>query len=85
MRPGGQAAKSYPAARQAWIASISTDSRTIEKGDFFIPVKGDNFDGHDFIASAVSSGAAGIVYEKSKRDRAEARFKRLRSARGRKG
>lgn len=45
------------------IESISTDSRTIEKGDFFIPVAGDNYDGHDFIDEALKKGAAGFVFE----------------------
>ena len=29
--------------------NVSIDSRTIQKNDIFIPIKGDNFDGHDFI------------------------------------
>jgi len=52
----------------SWVESISTDSRTLDKGDFFIPVTGENFDGHDFIAAAVSSGAGGLVYEKGKKN-----------------
>lgn len=40
------------------IAGISTDSRTIEKGNLFIPILGENFDGHDFIGSAFEKGAA---------------------------
>lgn len=39
------------------------DSRTIEKGEFFVPVKGENFDGHKFADDAMSRGAAGIVEE----------------------
>jgi len=54
---------------EGWIRKISTDSRTIEKGDFFIPVKGDNFDGHDYISMVVSSGASGFVYEKRKKEK----------------
>lgn len=37
---------------------ISTDSRTLDKGDLFIPLKGENFDGHDYIQQAVDRGAA---------------------------
>ncbi len=43
------------------IKSISIDSRSIKKGDLFIAIKGDNFDGHDFIGNAVKSGASGII------------------------
>lgn len=46
---------------------ISTDSRTLEKGDLFIPLKGENFDGHDYIQQAVDRGAAiAIVSEELK-------------------
>ncbi len=44
-----------------FISSISTDSRTLEKGDFFIPVAGPNFDGHDFIEECILKGAIGFV------------------------
>jgi UDP-N-acetylmuramoyl-tripeptide--D-alanyl-D-alanine ligase len=46
-----------------FISSISTDSRTLEKGDFFIPVAGPNFDGHDFIEECISKGAVGFVID----------------------
>lgn len=40
---------------------FSTDSRTVRKGEFFIAIKGDKFDGHDFILQAVSRGARGVI------------------------
>ena len=36
---------------------ISIDSRTTKPGDYFIPIKGKNFDGRDFIPDAVKKGA----------------------------
>lgn len=36
---------------------VSIDSRTVEPGDVFIPIKGPNFDGRDFIADAQKKGA----------------------------
>ena len=38
---------------------ISTDTRTIKEGDFYLPLKGANFDGEKFIADALKKGAAG--------------------------
>lgn len=38
---------------------ISTDSRNINLNDVYLPLKGENFDGHDFIKSAVDKGARG--------------------------
>ena len=44
---------------------INTDTRTIEQGDVFLALRGDNFDGHDYIEQAQKSGAvAAIVDEK---------------------
>jgi UDP-N-acetylmuramoyl-tripeptide--D-alanyl-D-alanine ligase len=46
------------------IAGVSTDSRTIRAGDCFFAVKGNNFDGHDYLAKAFSGGAACAVVSK---------------------
>ncbi|HDQ04523.1 MAG TPA: UDP-N-acetylmuramoyl-tripeptide--D-alanyl-D-alanine ligase [Deltaproteobacteria bacterium] len=40
---------------------ISTDSRLLQKGNLFIALKGDSYDGHDFAGSALERGAAGVV------------------------
>ena len=45
---------------------ISTDTRTIKKGDLYLPLKGANFDGEDFCDKALESGAAGCFYTKQK-------------------
>ena len=46
------------------ISSISTDTRTIKAGDFYVPLKGVNFDGHDFIGEAIAKGVSGILVSK---------------------
>ena len=38
---------------------ISTDTRTIQKGDFYLPLKGASFDGEKFIRDALEKGAIG--------------------------
>lgn len=40
---------------------VSTDSRTIREGDLYVALVGDRFDGHDFVADALSRGARGAV------------------------
>jgi UDP-N-acetylmuramoyl-tripeptide--D-alanyl-D-alanine ligase len=40
---------------------ISTDTRRIEPGSIFFALKGENFDGSDFIKEALSKGAAWAV------------------------
>lgn len=42
---------------------LSTDSRKIQKGELFLALKGDRFDGHDYIDQALKNGAAGIIRE----------------------
>lgn len=42
---------------------VSTDTRTIEKGDVFFALKGLNFDGHNFLEEAVAKGASRVVVE----------------------
>jgi len=46
------------------ISRLSTDSRTLQAGDLFVPLRGENFDGHKFIEQAVTRGAAGAMVEK---------------------
>lgn len=43
------------------VLSISTDSRTLQPGDLYVPLQGERFDGHDFIWEAVSRGAMGFL------------------------
>ena len=38
---------------------ISTDTRTIQSGDFYLPLKGASFDGEKFINQAIEKGAIG--------------------------
>jgi UDP-N-acetylmuramoyl-tripeptide--D-alanyl-D-alanine ligase len=40
---------------------IWTDSRSVEPGDLFLALSGENFDGHDFVADALAKGAEGVV------------------------
>ncbi len=43
------------------ITGVSYDSRTIEKGDIFFPLEGENFNGHDFIPQAFNNGAVATL------------------------
>jgi len=45
------------------ISNVAFDSRNVTKGSLFVAVKGYTSDGHDFIPSAVSSGAKAILCE----------------------
>lgn len=43
------------------VRSVSTDTRTLEKGALFIAVKGERFDGNDYIKQAAENGAAAAI------------------------
>lgn len=47
--------------RSLSIKDFSLDSRTLKKGDGFIAIKGNNFDGHWFIKKAIEQGASCII------------------------
>jgi len=50
---------------QSIIKGVSIDSRTIKSGELFIAIKGNRFDGHNFIQEAIQRGAKGIVVDSS--------------------
>jgi UDP-N-acetylmuramoyl-tripeptide--D-alanyl-D-alanine ligase len=55
-----------PAARPAGTVSlghVSTDTRTLSHGDIFVALRGERFDGHDFLGQAVSSGVSALVVD----------------------
>lgn len=49
------------AGADATIGGVSTDTRKLQPGDLFVAIKGDNFDGHDYIARAQEKGAAAAL------------------------
>jgi UDP-N-acetylmuramoyl-tripeptide--D-alanyl-D-alanine ligase len=63
---------------QQTITRVSTDSRTLQAGDLFVPLRGDNFDGHKFVAQAVERGASGALVEESWSGEVPATFALLR-------
>ena len=48
------------------IKSISTDTRSIKKNSLFIAIKGENFDGNDFVEEAITKGALYAIADKKK-------------------
>ncbi len=46
------------------VESVKIDSRQVEKGDVFIALAGENFDGNDYIDMALKNGASAVVTDK---------------------
>lgn len=47
--------------REPSMDGVSTDTRTIETGNLFLALKGENFDGHAFLKKACEKGASGVI------------------------
>jgi len=47
------------------VPGITTDTRAIEPGYVFVALKGEHFDGHDFLETAAAAGAGGVVVSKA--------------------
>ena len=48
------------------IQHICTDSRSAQAGDLFFAIKGERFDGHDFVDEVAAAGIAAVVMEREK-------------------
>lgn len=46
------------------FSGVSTDSRKIEKGNIFVALAGERFDGHDFLLEALEKGAHCLIVDK---------------------
>jgi len=47
------------------FTAVSTDSRTIAPGELFVALRGDYFDGHEFVRAACAAGAAGVLVDRN--------------------
>jgi UDP-N-acetylmuramoyl-tripeptide--D-alanyl-D-alanine ligase len=48
------------------FSGVSIDSRTLIAGQLFVAIRGERFDGADFVGQALSAGAAGVVVERGR-------------------
>ncbi|MBI5922806.1 MAG: UDP-N-acetylmuramoyl-tripeptide--D-alanyl-D-alanine ligase [Betaproteobacteria bacterium] len=48
---------------EVWFVGVSTDTRRIQPGELFVALKGERFDGHDYVEQALAAGAAGALVE----------------------
>ncbi|MDT8862435.1 UDP-N-acetylmuramoyl-tripeptide--D-alanyl-D-alanine ligase [Alkalihalobacillus sp. MEB130] len=54
-----------PNSTSVEIAGVSTDTRTIQEGNLYVPLVGENFNGHDFVKKAIENGASGVLWQKN--------------------
>src|SRR5438445_9969983 len=46
---------------------VATDSRSLARGELFVALRGERFDGHDFLAAAAARGAAAAMVDRDYR------------------
>ena len=60
---GGQLVNFDLLTSDVFFEGVCTDTRSLEKGNLFIALRGANHDGHTFLEKAVAAGAAGLVID----------------------
>jgi len=50
--------------QDARFGGVSTDTRSLQRGELYVALRGERFDGHDFLQAAAAAGAAGAVVER---------------------
>ena len=50
--------------RDAAFTNVTSDSRACAAGELFVALRGERFDGHDFVAAAAERGVSGAVVER---------------------
>src|SRR5262249_399559 len=61
------------------IDKMSTDSRTIKPGELFVALRGENFDGHNFVEGVAATGAAGAIVDSSWKGKVPENFALIRA------
>ncbi len=51
-------------AGDAGFVGVSTDSRTLQAGEWFVALRGERYDGHDHVAVALEKGASALIVER---------------------
>ncbi|MHC5055244.1 MAG: UDP-N-acetylmuramoyl-tripeptide--D-alanyl-D-alanine ligase [Planctomycetota bacterium] len=54
----------------AAVDGVSTDTRTLSAGEAFVAIRGERFDGHDFVSAAAGKGAACALVDERYRETA---------------
>jgi UDP-N-acetylmuramoyl-tripeptide--D-alanyl-D-alanine ligase len=61
------------------IDKVSTDSRTIKRGELFVALRGENFDGHNFVETVATTGAAGAIVDSNWKGKVPQNFALMRA------
>jgi UDP-N-acetylmuramoyl-tripeptide--D-alanyl-D-alanine ligase len=62
-----------------FVEKISTDSRTLKRDELFVALRGENFDGHQFVEAAAKAGAAGAIVDLNWKGKVPGKFAVIRA------
>jgi len=48
------------------VTGISTDSRAVRAGECFLALRGDKFDGHDFVSEVITKGVSALILDENR-------------------
>ena len=65
MQVVAQAVDGVHIGANTYIEAVSTDSRRIREGDLFVALRGNRFDGHQYVNEAAHAGAKGVLVDES--------------------
>src|SRR6266513_232312 len=63
---------------QVSVDKVSTDSRTLKRGELFLALRGENFDGHKFVEAAAEAGAVGAIVDPAWKEKVPKTFALIR-------
>lgn len=75
LRDAAEMTGAAPMASALTYTGVSTDTRTIQPGDLFVALRGENFDGHRYVQQAIDAGAIAAVVEEIQDDIAAPQLK----------
>ncbi|QDX81421.1 UDP-N-acetylmuramoyl-tripeptide--D-alanyl-D-alanine ligase [Denitratisoma sp. DHT3] len=65
LRQAAQACAGSTVRGEVRFGAVSTDSRSIAPGELFVALRGERFDGHDFVAEVLARGAAAALVDRT--------------------
>jgi len=68
--------------KRAQAGAVATDSRKVEEGEWFLALRGERYDGREFVSDAIRRGAKGVVIETTSSDEDERFLSTLRDEEG---
>jgi UDP-N-acetylmuramoyl-tripeptide--D-alanyl-D-alanine ligase len=64
--------------KRSEVDSMSTDTRSLKRGDLFVAIPGERHDGHGYVGEAITKGASSVLFETAKYEQIRSPMKSAR-------